>query len=156
MNEVVENNKLPVSIDEALEPLSVKERMVVQHFCGSGKATWMALEKSYPGEFSKFFVRECLTDIKVIRAIRIFAGYNASGVLHNDEIKQFWSKVVMDDEQSMKDRLKASELLGKTHKMFVESVEIGASEDFAKQLSEARERLKEITVDVVSERVDNE
>ena len=149
MNDIIiEEKSKELAIREVLGGLSIKERCVVQHFCGSGKATWKSLEESYPGEYTAHFVRECMTDIKVVRAIRVIAGYGEAGVLRVSEIKQFWSKVVMDDEQRVGDRLKASELLGKTHKMFVDTVEVNAGEEFAKQLASANERLKEITVEV--------
>jgi len=46
----------------------------------------------------------------------------------------------------MGDRLKASELLGKSHKMFVEKVELTADADLAKRIALANDRLKEIDV----------
>jgi len=142
MNEIV----APPDIDAVFAELTPKERTVVQYWNGSAQATWEELEKTYKGEFQKPFVREIVNDIRIVRAIRLYCEMGDPGVLSNKEAQQFWSKVVLDDEQRMGDRLKASELLGKSHKMFVEKVELTADADLAKRIALANDRLKEIDV----------
>ena len=44
---------------------------------------------------------------------------DAAGVL-NEELTAFWAGVMKDEEENMKNRLKASELIGKSLGMFVE------------------------------------
>jgi len=46
----------------------------------------------------------------------------SSNILTEIELQEFWTEVVKD-ENEMKDRLKASELLGKNKKMFTDKVE---------------------------------
>jgi hypothetical protein len=142
----------PAVLDQELSALSPKERALVQHWCGSAKETWKSLQE-YPGEeFSKMFVKESLKDIRIVRAIRLNEGMGSAGVLNKNERQQFWSNVIMDDDQKMGDRLKASELLGRVAKDFSEVVEISASTDFAKSIAEARARAKAMTcVDVDAE-----
>ena len=145
----------PAVLDQEMSALSPKERALVTHWCGSAKETWKSLQE-YPGEeFSKLFVKESLKDIRIVRAIRLHEGMGNAGVLNKIERQQFWSNVIMDDDQRMGDRLKASELLGKVAKDFVESVEVSASGDFAKALAEARARAKAVTcIDVEAEEVE--
>lgn len=57
----------------------------------------------------------------------------------------FWSKVMADEAEDMKNRLKASELLGKSEKDFIEKVEHSLEADFAKVLLEARKRHQKMT-----------
>jgi phage terminase small subunit len=45
-------------------------------------------------------------------------------VLNIQKVLEFWTGVIQDNNVSMKDRLKASELLGKYRQMFVDKVEI--------------------------------
>jgi hypothetical protein len=75
----------------------------------------------------------------------------------------FWTKVMKDEAEDMRNRLKASELLGKSEKDFVEKVEHSLEADFAKILLDARKRHQKlssdspevVTVEPVSEYTEN-
>ena len=63
-------------------------------------------------------------------------------VAKQDEVLQYLTKVLRDDEEATKSRLKAAELLGKRYALFTDKVtaevQVGASQKFAdivKQLS---------------------
>lgn len=147
---MAENNDVSVvedELDAILCGLTPKERTVVLYWDGSAKSTWMAL-RAAGMDYSKEFVRELCNDIRMVRAIRKYAEMGDPGVLSRRERQQFWSKVVLDDEQRMTDRLKASELLGKSEKDFVDRIEVDATKEFANKLLEARNRLKEVEVSV--------
>jgi len=135
----------PAVLDQELTALSPKERALVQHWCGSAKETWKSLQEYAGEEFSKMFVKESLKDIRIVRAIRLNEGMGSAGVLNKNERQQFWSNVIMDDDQKMGDRLKASELLGRVAKDFSEVVEISASSNFAEAIASARARAKEVS-----------
>lgn len=47
----------------------------------------------------------------------------APGIATREERQQFWTQVLNDSKIEMKDRLRASELLGKSNRDFVERVE---------------------------------
>jgi hypothetical protein len=57
----------------------------------------------------------------------------------------FWTKVMKDEAEDMRNRLKASELLGKSEKDFVEKVEHSLEADFAKILLDARKRHQKLS-----------
>ena len=143
-------------IDANFVELTPRERSVVENWMGSGKETWKCLQLLNGDEFSQSFVRDCLLDIRVVRAIRLYEGRSQAGVLTKQERQQFWSSVILDDNQRMGDRLKASELLGKVGMDFTEEIKITGGEDFAKAIANARARVKEIDVivDVESEVVE--
>jgi phage terminase small subunit len=49
---------------------------------------------------------------------------NSAAIATAKERAEFWTKIMLDEEQSMKDRLRASELLGKSGGDFLERREI--------------------------------
>jgi hypothetical protein len=92
-------------------------------------------------------VKKMASDIRIVRAIRIYNAHSNPGIASKNERQEFWSSVMLDETERMSDRLKASELLGKAAKDFVEQVEISATTDFAKAIADARKRTKEIDVE---------
>lgn len=55
--------------------------------------------------------------------------------------QEFWTSVMSDGEVDMKDRLKASELLGKSEGDFLDRVELSGQLNLAAELRKARERV---------------
>lgn len=80
-------------------------------------------------------------------SVRIAIKARADGSLFVADRKSrqaFWSRVMADETEDMKNRLKASELLGKSEKDFVERIEVTAESDLANAIYEARQRYKAI------------
>ena len=56
---------------------------------------------------------------------------NAVKILTRIERQQFWSKVILDEDEQMRARLKASELLGRSNADFVEKVQLDINHTFS-------------------------
>jgi phage terminase small subunit len=55
--------------------------------------------------------------------------------------QEFWTKVMLDPAQDMRERLRASELLGRSEADFTEKVQMNSTFDLAERLKEARLRV---------------
>ena len=74
--------------------------------------------------FHPAYVRRLIGDPLVVEAIRVRnIAVAAPGIATREHRQQFWTDVYQDTERDMKDRLRASELLGKSEKDFVDRVE---------------------------------
>lgn len=76
----------------------------------------------------------------------------SKGVAGPEEVKAYLSSVMRNEtkdtfdlDPSITDRNKAAELLGKTHKMFVDKVEIDGNVSIAEVLEQARKRAEQGT-----------
>ena len=65
------------------------------------------------------------------------------------EVQSFWSETMRDRTESIKARLDASELLGKSQRLFVQQVESTSTEGFARLV----EALKDTTTDELRNKV---
>lgn len=77
--------------------------------------------------------------VELIRAREVKAIRPA--IATREERQRFWTEVMQSDAE-MRDRLKASELLGKSEADFTERLEHSADSSFADALREARERAR--------------
>ncbi len=59
--------------------------------------------------------------------------------LHRQE---FWTKVMLDPRQDMRERLRASELLGRSEADFTEKVQMDSTRDLAEAIRKARLRVQ--------------
>ncbi|MCH9648837.1 MAG: terminase small subunit [Deltaproteobacteria bacterium] len=114
--------------------LTEKQRRFVEAYMGKakGNATEAARIAGYKGSYStlKQVGAENLTKPYLREAIQERVDADEDGLIADrEELQQFWTKVARakpeseDDEPpdiAMKDRLKASEYLGKTHGLFIE------------------------------------
>lgn len=62
----------------------------------------------------------------------------AKRIASREDRQAFWTKILEDDNKDMKDRLKASELLGRSQADFTDRVEV--SGDLYEKVAEARKR----------------
>ena len=67
---------------------------------------------------------------------------NAPLIANRQDRQAFWSKVMYDEDQIMKNRLKASELLGKSEADFTEIIQHEGLETLSDKMKAARERAK--------------
>lgn len=127
--------------------LSEKRRLFVEAYMGEakGNATEAARMAGYahPGSQGHRLLKNA--EIHAAIQERVDAD---SRVANRDDLQRFWTSVMEDTNQSMKDRLKASELLGKAQAAFVARVEHSGKVDVDAQLrkmseDELREALAE-------------
>lgn len=102
--------------------LNIKQRAFVDAF--KGNATLAAIEAGYPRTSASKAGQRMLANPKVRHAIRIRDELSPPpAVADRKERQSFWTTVLRDEEKDMRDRLKASELLGKSSGDFLERVE---------------------------------
>lgn len=105
------------------DKLTAKQRRFVEAY--DGNATQAAIAAGYSPKIARqmgqvnMTKRVILAEIKTRETIR-----STPLIASRAERQQFWTGVMRDKEQMMRDRLKAAELLGKSEADFVERQEI--------------------------------
>ncbi len=107
--------------------LTVKEEAFVQ-----GLFSGLSQRKAYKEAYNTDRMKDETIDVKAcnlaktdkvrIRLEELQDKVASSNILTEIELQEFWTEVVKD-ENEMKDRLKASELLGRNKKMFTDKIE---------------------------------
>lgn len=105
------------------DKLTTKQRRFVDAY--DGNATQAAIAAGYSPKTARAIGKENLTKPLILAEIRRRDSIRSTPLIASRaERQQFWSSVMRDTEQQMRDRLKAAELLGKSEADFVERQEI--------------------------------
>ena len=108
--------------------LTAKQQAFVEAYCGN--ATEAALRAGYSPHTARFIGNENLTKPDIVAAIAERNAPAASArIADRQERQSFWTHVMRDPTVEMKDRLRASELLGKSECDFAERVEVSGEMD---------------------------
>lgn len=103
--------------------LTAKQKRFVEAY--TGNATAAAIAAGYSEKTAPFIGAENLKKPKILAEIKTRETIRSTPLIASRaERQQFWSSVMRDKEQQMRDRLKAAELLGKSEADFVERQEI--------------------------------
>lgn len=103
--------------------LTVKQRRFVEAY--DGNAHKAALAAGYSPKTAAAIGRENMQKPTILAEIKARETIRSTPLIASRaERQQFWSSVMRDKEQQMRDRLKAAELLGKSEADFVERQEI--------------------------------
>ena len=103
--------------------LTAKQQRFVDAY--TGNATQAAIAAGYSEKTAPFIGAENLKKPKIIAELKSRETVRCTPpIASRAERQQFWSSVMRDKEQMMRDRLKAAELLGKSEADFVERQEI--------------------------------
>jgi phage terminase small subunit len=111
-----------------MRPLSVRERAFVELYMGecAGNATEAAKAAGYSGKTAASIGSRLLRKVKIRQAINQRAKNDPRTATRKDR-QLFWTQVMLGkgkfSKTSMRDRLKASELLGKSQADFIEQHE---------------------------------
>lgn len=100
-----------------------KQRIFIAEYAKDFNATKAAIRSGYSAKTAYSIGQELLKKPEIQNAMQEITNEK---IMSREQLMQFWSTVITDDEISMKDRLKASELLGKSQAVFVERVEAKA------------------------------
>ena len=120
--------------------LSSKQKKFVQAYMGN--ATEAAIKAGYSEKTARSQGQRLLTKADIKQAIQKREEKQTSAVIATREQRQeFWTKIMYDNEADMKDRLKSSELLGRSQADFTEKLEVATNEDFAELLKARREKV---------------
>lgn len=108
--------------------LTTKMRAFVEAYCGN--ATEAALKAGYSPRTAAFIGAENLKKPQIKEAIAEREKISSeSRIADRQERQSFWTSVMRDPEEDMRNRLKAAELLGKSECDFAERVEVSGEMD---------------------------
>jgi len=136
-------------------PFNEKQQRFIEVYDGNG--THAAAIAGYSGTENALAVRACLLlrNEKIRQAIQNRRNDRLSPFIMSREDRQrMWSQVAMDCDADMKNRLKASELLGKSQADFTERIEIDGS-GIADRLQRATDRVAQLQRDRIQANADN-
>ena len=103
--------------------LTAKQRAFIQHY--TGNATEAALKAGYSKDTAYSIGQQNLKKLEIQKAIQQRERERlAPDIATREERLTFWTQTMRDSEVGMKERLKASELLGKAEGDFLERVEV--------------------------------
>ena len=103
--------------------LTPKQKRFVEAY--DGNATQAAIAAGYSERTAPYIGAENLKKPQIIAEIKTRDVIRTTPLIASRaERQQFWSSVMRDKEQMMRDRLKAAELLGKSEADFIERQEI--------------------------------
>lgn len=106
--------------------LTTKQKAFIEAYCGN--ATEAALKAGYSKKTAAFIGAENLKKPQIIEQIKKREEKRANKRIATREERQiFWTQTMKDEKADMRDRLRASELLGKSEADFLEKVEHSGS-----------------------------
>ena len=123
--------------------LNSKQRAFVEAYDGNGKETAIAV--GYSKKTAEQQASRLLSLVKVKEAIlEREARENKDRVATRVERQEFWTKMLNDPEVRPADRLKASELLGRSQADFTDRKEIEVDQRFSEAEQQADQILKSL------------
>ena len=100
--------------------LTAKQKRFIEVFDGNATKAARIAGYANPNECG----RRCINHPEIAAAIRAREDANlAPDIATREERQAFWSATMRDAEQEMKDRLRASELLGKSNADFIDRLQ---------------------------------
>lgn len=127
----------------AEEKLTVKQLRFVESY--DGNATAAAIAAGYSVKTACFIGNENLRKPNIIKAIKAREAKKIKPHIASREDRQkFWTETMQDMTADLKNRLRASELLGKSEADFIERIEANINISPKAVLSEAEKRRKEV------------
>ena len=107
----------------AKDKLTVRQQAFVEAYAGN--ATAAALAAGYSERSARSQGQRLLTNDDIQEAIKAREAQRlAPTIATRQERQEFWTSVLRSEDEAMKDRLKAAELLGKSEGDFLERVEM--------------------------------
>lgn len=130
------------SNSEEVIPLNSKQQLFISEYLTDFNATQAAIRAGYSVRSAGSIANELLKKPDIQQALQAtITARNNNLIADREERKRFWSRVMLDENENMKHRLKASELLAKSEGDFIQQVKAEIKEfnlaDFV--MSECRE-----------------
>jgi len=122
--------------------LTVLQRRFVEVFDGNGVSS--AKKAGYKGNKNALAViaHRNLKNPEIVKLIKTKEERRVRGhIMNRMERQEFWTKVALDEEQSMADRLRAVADLAKSEGDFLTRIEV--SDDLSDRMKEAERRLEQ-------------
>ena len=110
--------------DAAQKPLNPRQKKFAELYAATGNALQSAIGAGYSERSARSQSDRMLKNAEVQAYLRAMteAG-RASRIATAEELREFWTATYRDDALEYKDRLKASEMLGKSLGVFIEKRE---------------------------------
>ena len=109
--------------------LTVKQQRFVEAY--NGNATRAAIEAGYSERWAASNIDKLLKNTEIQAAIKGREQTRIDGFIATREERQrFWTRIMRDENADIKDRLRASEVLGRSEGDFIERVEVKGELDF--------------------------
>lgn len=107
--------------------MNERQRRFCQCYNANPNATQAAILAGYSQRTARSIGAELLTKPDIVDYIKeLSAEANAERIAKADEVKEYWTSVLRDDEQRTEIRMRAGELLMKAGGEFTQKVEIDA------------------------------
>ena len=142
-----------VTIVAKNEKLTAKQRRFVDAY--DGNATAAALAAGYSARTAAFIGAENLRKPQILAEIRAReAKRRAPMIATREERQSFWTATMRDEAVEMRDRLKASELLGKSEADFIDKLQASGPDGGpllvlgAEMTAEAARRARQIAQEI--------
>jgi phage terminase small subunit len=104
-----------------MKALTGKQRRFVEAY--NGNATEAAIAAGYSAKTAYSIGQRLLKNVEIREAIRAREGKRMIGAIaEREELQAFWTTVMRDGETDIRDRTRASELLGKSVGAFLERI----------------------------------
>lgn len=122
--------------------MNSKQQLFISEYLTDFNATQAAIRAGYSVRSAGSIASELLKKPDIQQALQAtITARNNNLIADREERKRFWSRVMLDENENMKHRLKASELLAKSEGDFIQQVKAEIKEfnlaDFV--MSECRE-----------------
>lgn len=104
--------------------LNERQRRFVDEYIITGVAETAALNAGYSEKYARASSHKLLAHVGIRELLKERnKSIDASKVASMQEVREFWSTVLRDEESDLKDRIKVSELIGKANGEFLDRVE---------------------------------
>lgn len=114
----------------AEKPLNERQKRWAEHYAASGNALQSAIAAGYSKASARSQSDRMLKNAEVQAYLLTLTETASEARIANvAELREFWTATMRGPEQDMKDRLKSSELLGKSMGLFVDKREVSGSVD---------------------------
>ena len=105
------------------DELTVKQKRFVELY--DGNATEAAVKAGYSQKYANRIAAQLMDNEKIVERIRARESErDAAEIMTREQRKIFWTAIARDSSQSIRDRLRASELLAKSEGDFIDRREI--------------------------------
>ena len=103
--------------------MNCKQQLFISEYLVDFNATQAAIRAGYSAKTAYSIGNELLKKPDIQQALQqAISARNSNLIADREERKKFWSRVMYDDSENMKHRLKASELLAKADGDFTQQV----------------------------------
>ena len=110
--------------------MNERQKRFCEYYARSPNATEAALEAGYSPRTARSIGQRLLTFVDIQEYLKeLQAEAEGERIASMDEVKRFWSQTMRDNTESLKNRLRASELLAKAAGEFLQKLEVSAEID---------------------------